>query len=119
MSDRYTQNRGKLPASYVTFIEECGAWEGDLGDYYGYIVLWRMEEIQEQWIAYEMEKYLPAYWFAIGTNGGGDMVCFDLRTKGDTTYYIPFIGMSESDAMEHCVSFSLISDEIKKKETGA
>ncbi len=118
MSDRYTQFRSKLPESYVAFIEEFGAWEGDLADYYGYVVLWRKDEIQEQWTAYEMAKYLSDYWFPIGTNGGGDIICFDLRKQTDATYYIPFVGMCESDAMEHCISFSLIADEIKKNENG-
>ena len=117
MSDRYIEKKSQLPNSFVGYIEERNGWEGDLGDYYGYVVIWDKEKIQEHWIGYEMAKYLPDYWFPFGSNGGGDMLCFDLRKKGDTSYLIPYVGMSEQDAMEHCISFDLIAAEIEQKES--
>lgn len=117
MSDRYVQKRSLLPASYAQFIESHNGWEGDLGDYYGYVVLWAKELIEDRWQGYEMAKYLPDYWFPFGSNGGSDMLCFDLRKKGDTLYLIPYIGMCEEDAMEHCVSFELIAAEIDHRLT--
>ncbi len=114
VSDRYTQKKSQLPESYRAFIETRNGWEGDLGDYYGYVVIWDKAKIQEHWAAYEMTKYLPDHWFPFGTNGGDDILCFDLKKKGDTSYLIPFIPMCEQDAMEHCISFELIADEIKQ-----
>ncbi|MBI5381109.1 MAG: SMI1/KNR4 family protein [Opitutae bacterium] len=115
MSDRYTKKKSRLPESYVSFIEASDGWEGDLGDYYGYVVIWDKAKIQEYWDSYEMVKYLPDYWFPFGSNGGGDMLCFNLKTKGDASFLIPFIPMCEQDAMEHCVSFELIATEIAQR----
>jgi hypothetical protein len=117
MDDRYTRKKHQLPESYVQFIEKRNGWEGDLGDYYGYVVIWAKETVDERWQGYEMAKYLPDYWFPFGSNGGSDMFCFDLRKKGDTSYLIPYVGMSEEEAMEHWVSFELIAAEIDQRMT--
>ena len=118
MTNRYLEKKHRLPESYVCFLEAHKEWEGDLGEYYGYVVLWDRAKIQDYWTSYEMAKYLPDHWFPFGSNGGDDMLCFDLRKKNDTSYLIPYIGMSEQDAMEHCISFELIAAEIEKKELG-
>lgn len=117
MSDRSTHKRHQLPDSYVQFIEKRSGWEGDLGDYYGYVVIWAKELIEDRWLSYEMAKYLPDHWFPFGSNGGSDLLCFDLRKKNDTSYLIPYVGMSEEEAMEHCVSFDLIAAEIEQRIT--
>ena len=116
MSDHYIEKRSQLPGSYVAYLEKHNGWEGDLGDYYGWVVILDKERIQEHWAMYEVAKYLPDYWFPFGHNGGGDMLCFDLRKKGDPTYLVPYIAMLEEDAQDHCVSFELIATEIEKKK---
>src|SRR5436309_2135133 len=95
MSDRYTVFRNKLPASFVEFIEAQGGWEGDLGDELGYVVLWKRESIQEQWDDYEMAQYLSDRWFPFGSDGGGEMLCFDLESGSDKVFWMPYTGMSD------------------------
>lgn len=118
MSDRYAQKKDQLPISYVEFVESHDGWEGDLGARYGYVVIWAKESIQDRWQSYEMAEYLPDHWFPFGSNGGGEMLCFDLRRKDGASYLIPYIGMSEDEAMEHCATFGLIAAAIERRSIG-
>jgi hypothetical protein len=86
VADRYTQLRSVLLPSYVEFIESHNGWEGDLGDDLGYVVIWNRETIQERWDDYQMAEYLSEHWFAFGSDGGGEMLCFDLRSGTDRVF---------------------------------
>ena len=46
MPDRYAEKKSVLPPSYLGFIETNNGWEGDLGEEYGYVVLWEKETIK-------------------------------------------------------------------------
>src|SRR4051794_37463050 len=105
MPDRYTEKKAVLPSSYVEFIESFNGWEGDLGEKLGYVVLWDKEAIQERWDDYEMTQYLSDRWFPFGSDGGGEMLCFDLASGGDSVFWIPYIGMSGEEAMLRLNSF--------------
>src|SRR5688572_26930716 len=94
MADRYCEMRAKLPPSYVEFIESHNEWEGDPGDDFCYMAIWNRKSIQERWDSYEMDQYLTDRWFPFGSNGGGEMLCFDLDSASDIVFWIPFIGMS-------------------------
>jgi hypothetical protein len=117
MPDRYTELRSKLPRSYVQFIESHNGWEGDLGDKLGYVVVWSRETIQERWDGYEMGEYLSDRWFPFGSDGGGEMLCFDLASGADRVFWIPYIGMSDAAAMAREYSFSEIAASILKLQT--
>jgi hypothetical protein len=112
MSDRYLEVKSAIPSSYVEHIEAHNGWEGDLGDELGYVVIWDKETIQDQWDAYEMADSLGDRWFPFGSNGGGEMLCFDLRSGGDAVFWIPYIGMADEDAMLRYESFSELSRGI-------
>ena len=114
MTDRYVDKRSLLPPSYLDHIERYNGSEGDLGDEFGYVVIWDKETIQERWTEYEMYEYLSDYWFPFGSDGGGEMLCFDLRQSDDVVYYMPYIGMSDDDAMRRYNSFALLSSHIKE-----
>lgn len=114
MADLYTKQRPQLPASYVSFIEGHGGWEGDLGDELGYVVLWDRDTIQERYDGYEMTQYLSARWFPFGSNGGGEMLCFDLRSGTDQVYWVPYIGMSDEEAMPRYDSFAEVAAAVPK-----
>jgi hypothetical protein len=120
MADFYTERRAQLPPSYVAFIENHGGWEGDLGDELGYVVLWNWATIQEWYDDYEMAQYLSARWFPFGSNGGGEMLCFDLPSGTDRVYWIPYIGMSDEEAILRYDSFAEIIAAVQKTaESGA
>ena len=99
MADRYTILRAKLPISYVEFVESHDGWEGDLGDRLGYVIIWSPATIQERWDDYEMAQYLSDRWFPFGSDGGGEMLCFDLSSGNDRISRIPYVGMSDEEAL--------------------
>src|SRR5947209_2980057 len=107
MPDRYMDSRSRLPPSYVEFIEANNGWEGDLGEEFefDYIIIWDKETIQGRWEDYEMQEYLDPRWFPFGSNGGGEMLCFDLASEGDAVFWIPYIGMSGEEALLRYKSF--------------
>jgi len=113
MPDRYTEKKTLLPSSYVEYIETLNGSEGDLGEELGYIVLWDREVIQERWNDYEMSQYLSDRWFPFGSDGGGEMLCFDLESGGDSVFWLPYIGMSEEEAMLRYKSFKDIADQFR------
>lgn len=111
--NRYTTFRDKLPPTYVQFIESHNGWEGDLGDELGYFVIWGQGLIQENWDDYEMALYLSDRWFPFGSNGGGEMLCFDLESGSDVVFWVPFIGMSDDEAMAQPYSFKDVVKAIR------
>ncbi len=118
MPDRYVDKRFVLPPAYVEFIETDGGWEGDLGEELGYVVLWGKETIQERWTDYEMSSNLSDRWFPFGSNGGGEMLCFDLNSGNDAVFWIPYIGMSDEEAMLQSYTFKDIARTISEKRPG-
>lgn len=113
MGDRYAEMRAALPASYVEYIEAHDGWEGDLGDDLGYVVLWSKAAIQERWDMYAMAEFLGDRWFPFGSNGGGEMHCFDLGSGDDAVYWLPFIGMGDEDALLQYRSFEELARGIR------
>src|SRR5690349_17327774 len=112
MSDLYVRFRSALPPTYVEFIESHDGWEGDpeIGD--GYVVIWNRESIQEMYDGYEMDSYLNERWFPFGSNGGGEMLCFDLASGSDRIFMLPFIGMSDETPIPRLNSFADLAARI-------
>jgi hypothetical protein len=120
MADLYSERRPQLPPSYIAYIESHGGWEGDLGDELGYMVLWDRTTLQERYVAYEMDRYLSNRWFPIGSNGGGEMLCFDLPSGTDRVFWVPYIGISDEEAMLRYASFAELAMAMRKSaEPGA
>jgi SMI1 / KNR4 family (SUKH-1) len=118
MPDRYMAMRSVLPPSYVEFIESKNGWEGDLGEELGYVVIWDKETIQERFDDYEMANYLSGRWFPFGSDGGAEMFCFDLESRRGGVFLIPFIGMSDEEALLKYDSFQDIAGAIREKHGG-
>ena len=112
MADKYNDSRSSLPASYVSFIESHGGWEGDLGDDLGYVALWDSASIQDRWESYQMAEFLGERWFPFGSDGGGEMLCFDLPSGTDRAFYLPYIGMSAEKPMLRYESFADVASAI-------
>src|SRR5438128_1412477 len=91
----YQKHKSVLPKAYVDFIEASDGWEGFLAGDGDYVILWSKELIQEYYEDCVMEKYLDPRWFAFGSNGGGEMLCFDIGSRDEGVYWLPFIGMSD------------------------
>lgn len=112
MPDKYTDTRSTLPDSYVHFVESNGGWEGDLGDEFSYVVLWEPNSIQERWVSYRMDEFLGERWFPFGSDGGGEMLCFDLPSRSDRVFYLPYIGMAAEKPVLRYQSFSDVASAI-------
>jgi hypothetical protein len=81
-------------------------------------VLWDKETIQERWSDYEMAQYLEGRWFPFGSDGGDEILCFDLESGGDSVFSIPFIGMSGEEAVPRYESFETIARPIRGMKGG-
>ena len=114
MTDHYAEMRSALPPAYVAYIETYNGWEGFLRGDDGYVVLWDKEAIQENFVGYEMNEYLDPRWFAFGSNGGGEMLCFDLESRTDAVYMLPFIGMSNETPIRVYDSFPNFTKRIPR-----
>jgi hypothetical protein len=112
MADKYNDFRTSLPASYVRFIEAHSGWEGDLGDDLGYVVLWDPASIQDRWESYQMAEFVGERWFPFGSDGGDEMLCFDLPSGTDRVFHLPYIGMSAEKPLLRYESFSDVASAI-------
>jgi hypothetical protein len=113
MTNRYLDKKSQLPVSYVEHIEGLNGWEGDLGGGDGYVVIWNKETIQSRWADYHMAEFISDYWFPFGSDGGGEMLCFDLRRRDDVVFLMPYVGMSDAEAMRRYDSFKTLSVKIQ------
>ena len=114
MDNLIEKYKDRLPKSYLDFIRKNKRFEGYLGENLGYVALWDIKELHESWEGYNIDEFLTERWFPIGSNLGGELIVIDttLPTKG--LFYIPFITMSDSDAINYCNDFSILYDAIKQ-----
>jgi len=114
MPDRYDEVRTLLPPYYVNYIEANSGCQGFLAESDEYIVLWGRKSIQEHYEGYKLDEFLDPRWFPIGSNGGGEMLCFDLHSGNDAVYWLPFIGMSDEEAILWHESFRDLACRIEQ-----
>jgi hypothetical protein len=113
MVDPYVEMKAALPSSYVDYIEANTGWEGFPAGYDAYVVIWDKQLIRMHYDGYELAEYLDPRWFAFGSNGAGEMLCFDLNSGTDAVYMLPFIGMSDEEPLLLCESFSDLASRIE------
>lgn len=94
-----------LPEDYLIFMKEYNGGEGGIGED-GYIVLYRLEQLQQINCDYQVEKYLPNHCL-IGSDGGGE--AFGVDEEGNF-FAVPFVPM---DKKEKIILGSTFSDFIK------
>ena len=72
------------------------------------------ETIQDRWVGYEYAKSISTTDGSHSAlDGGGEMFCFDLHSKGDGVFMLPFIGMSDEEAIAQYESFRDIACIIR------
>lgn len=95
-----------LPEDYLTFLRQTNGGEGELGVQPGWFQIWNAEEVIEFGVEYEVPKYAPGF-FAIGSNGGGEILAFDTRNGTPWTIVaLPCIGLEPDAAMTVASSFN-------------
>jgi hypothetical protein len=89
----------KLPEAYLSFLQMSNGGEGELAIEPGWFWIWSVEEVLEANQAYGIEECIPGF-FGFGSNGGGELLAFDMRHgKPWTIVMIPFIPMEEQEAL--------------------
>jgi hypothetical protein len=93
------ESRIELPEEYLTLMLHSNGGEGDLAIEPGWFQIWPAEQVIELNRGYEVEKNAPGF-FAFGSDGGGEMLAFDIREgKPWKVVMIPFIPMTADHAV--------------------
>lgn len=98
-----------LPSSYIEFLRKHNGADGDLPIQPYYFQLWKISEVSDNNLGYEVQNFLPDY-FGIGGNGGGELLVLNL--KDAKIYAIPLIPMDEKDALLFAESFDKFENLI-------
>lgn len=85
-----------LPDGYKRFMLEYGGGEGWIGEHY--LILWKPSELVTFNNEYEFHEYAPSL-IAFASSGGGEAFAFDKRAGLRSVVMVPFIGMSDEDAI--------------------
>ena len=98
--ERLVANAGKdLPSEYLALLRYSDGGEGSIDIGPGWLQLWSSEEVLQHNQGYQIEEYLPGF-FGFGSSGGGELLAFDTRgEKPWKVVMIPFIPMSEKEAI--------------------
>jgi hypothetical protein len=104
----------RLPEGYLQQLANSNGGEGDLGVNPGWIQFWPAENVISFNAGYEIGKWLPGF-FGFGSNGGGELLAFDLR-EGEPypIVMVPFIGMDHTEAIRISTSFDELRELIGK-----
>ncbi len=106
-----------LSSAYFSQLAASNGGEGDLGVEPGWIALWPAEEVLSLNAAYELTKLLPGF-FGFGSNGGGELLAFDLRSgEPYPIVTVPFIPMDLQEAVTIASSFEELRNLIGKRWT--
>ncbi len=98
-----------LPTEYLSFLRYSSGGEGPLCIEPWYFRLCSAEEVIEYDRGYNVGEFLPG-WFAIGSNGGGEMLLIRKRDGSPCpVYMVPFIPMAESDIVQFTYDFEMFA----------
>ena len=108
-------SRIALPVSYLNQLRRSNGGEGDIGVEPGWIQFWKAEEVIENNLGYELGECLPGY-FGFGSNGGGELLAMKVYDPGRfSIYMIPFIVISEKDAVRIARDFDVLVEAVGVK----
>jgi hypothetical protein len=105
-----------LPEEYLSFLRYSDGGEGFLCIEPWYFQLCSAEEVIPYNQGYSVEEFLPG-WFAIGSNGGGEMLAMRKRDGSPCpVYMVPFIPMEESDAVQIAHDFEMFAMALGRED---
>src|SRR5262245_8861751 len=101
-----------LPQDYIDFLKRNNGGEGYIG--HEYVMLWKLEELDEFNRDYEVPEYLSDV-LLFGSDGGGEALGFRV-SQGPKWQVIkvPFVGMSPDLCEEVAGSFSEFLTSLRK-----
>ena len=94
-----------LPNDYIEFMKKHNGGQGDIGE--TWLILYRLEELQEINDDYEIEVFLPDH-IIIGSNGGGEL--YGIDNKGN--YFNVPVLIDEDDVAVLGTEIELLPDKI-------
>ncbi|MEO8375757.1 MAG: SMI1/KNR4 family protein [Sphingomonas bacterium] len=103
-----------FPDDYKAFMAQHGGGEGFVGEHY--LILWGATELSAFNQEYEFPVYAPAL-VAFGSDGGGEAFAFDTRASPPPIVMVPFIGMSNDDAIRVADSFDALLTRMQTAES--
>ena len=106
-----------LPEAYIEFLRRHNGGEGAVVIEPGWISLWPAEEVVELNAQYDVAEYFPGY-FVFGSDGGGEMLAFEMQDGSDCkVVMLPFIG-DVSDRIVIAASFEAFLNSIRSTRPG-
>lgn len=98
-----------VPADCLTLLGIANGGEVDLETtaQMTWFRLWAAQEAIDNNYQYDVGGQIPGYW-ALGTNGGGEMLTFDGNDPRWPLYAIPFSSMFEKDRVLVAVSLAAL-----------
>lgn len=109
----------ELPEEYLAFLRYSNGGEGFLCIEPWYFQICSAEEVVAYNQGYHVEEFLPG-WFAIGSNGGGELLAIRKRDGSPCpVYMVPFIPMAESDAVQIAHDFEMFAMALGRGGTEA
>ncbi len=107
-----------LPEEYLSFLRYSDGGEGFLSVEPWYFQLFRAQDVIAYNQGYKVEEFLPGY-FAIGSNGGGEMLAIRKQDGSPCpVYMVPFI-MSESDVVQIADDFQMFAMALGRESAEA
>lgn len=94
-----------LPNDYIEFMKKHNGGQGDIDE--TWLILYRLEELQEINDDYEIEVFLPGH-IIIGSNGGGEL--YGIDNKGN--YFNVPVLIDEDDVFVLGTEIELLPDKI-------
>jgi len=96
------QLKRKLPVQYNSFMTWSNGGEGSIGD--NYLSLWKIEDLLQLNIDYEIQYYLSEEFLGIGTDGGG--LCYGINMLNQKIFKISLGDLDLNEIIYIANSFS-------------
>lgn len=99
----------ELPAGYIEFMSETNG--ADISFKNRYLILWPLTDLISLNQEYGVDEFAPDF-FLIGSNGGD--TAYGINRKSGNIYEMPFIGMSNEEAVFISNDFNGLLNELDK-----
>lgn len=104
-----------LPPDYLDFLRFSNGGEGHINVEPGWFNIWPAEEVVETNQFFELEEELPDF-FGFGSNAGGEMLAFDMRSGQPwPVVMVPFGALEAEFAIKIADDFLSFADAIGRR----
>lgn len=96
-----------LPSGFIDFFQESNG--GSVSSEDNYILLWPLSAMVQLNRDYDVAEYAPDF-FLFGSDGG--ITAYSIKRSTGDIYEMPFIGMSNEEAVFKCASFTDLIEKL-------